>query len=104
MQNGLNNFELNIQNRAEIEINEISDYYESLVEGLGTKFYIEVSNYIETLKSFPFFEKRYSAIRILPLKKFPYSIHFSVDEINSIVTVHAVILDYRNPDLTRIKL
>lgn len=104
MQNGLNNFELKIQKRAELEINEISEYYESLSEGLGTKFYIELLDYIDTLYNIPYFEKRYSSIRMLPLKKFPYSIHFSVDEINKIVTVHAVILDYQNPDSTRIKL
>ena len=38
MQNGLNNFEIEILKRARLEIDEISEYYESLAEGLGTEF------------------------------------------------------------------
>ena len=76
MQNGSNNFEIEILKRASLEIDEISEYYESLVDGLGTKFYIELSFYIETLHYIPFFEKKYKLIRVLTLKKFPYSIHF----------------------------
>ncbi len=104
MQNGLNNFEIIIEKRAELEIDEAATYYESIVDGLGTKFYIELSFYIETLKNIPFFEEKYNVIRILPLKKFPYSIHFSVDEDSKIVSIHAVTCDYQNPDSTRIKL
>jgi hypothetical protein len=57
MQNGLNNFEIIILKRAELEIDEISEYYESLVEGLGTKFYIEFRFYADTLKTFLFLNK-----------------------------------------------
>ena len=46
MQNGSNNFEIEILKRASLEIDEISEYYESLVDGLGTKFYTELSFYI----------------------------------------------------------
>jgi hypothetical protein len=104
MKNGLNNYEIIIQKRAEIEVDEISIYYESLSEGLGTKFYFEFREYAETLKNIPYFQQRYHSIRILPLKKFPYSIHFSVDELQKIVTIHAVICDYQNPETTRLKL
>ena len=38
MQNGSNNFEIEILKRARLEIDEISEYYESLAEGLGTEF------------------------------------------------------------------
>lgn len=71
MQSGMPNFKIRIQKRAELEIDEISHYYESLSVGLGTKFYIECSEYIDTLKDFPFFENKYNIIRNLPLKKFP---------------------------------
>ena len=103
MQNGLNNFEIEILKRASLEIDEISEYYESLVDGLGTKFYIELSFYIETLHYIPFFEKKYKLIRVLPLKKFPYSIHFSVNESEKIVEIHAVTCDYQNPETLKIK-
>ncbi|MFD2908562.1 hypothetical protein ACFSX9_07410 [Flavobacterium ardleyense] len=103
MQNGSNNFDIEILKRAILEIDEISEYYESLVDGLGTKFYIELSFYIETLYHIPFFEQKYNSIRVLPLKKFPYSIHFSVNETEKIVVIHAVTCDYQNPETIKIK-
>lgn len=96
-------FNVVILKRTNLEIEEAYLYYETIQDGLGIKFILEYENRLNTLYRIPFFEQRYNEIRMLPLKKFPYSIPFSVDVSNKIVTVHAVILDYRNPDLTRIK-
>ena len=93
-----------ILKRANLEIEETYLYYEDIQDGLGEKFINDYENHLNTLYNIPYFKQRYNVIRMLPLKKFPYSIHFSVDEINKTVSVHAVILDYRNPDSTRIKL
>lgn len=103
MQNGLNNFDIIVQKRAEFEVDEISEYYELLSEGLGVRFYSEYKSAVETLKNIPFFEVKYNIVRKLPLKKFPYTIHFSVDELNEIVLIHAVTCDYQNPETTNIK-
>ena len=97
-------FEIIILLRADLEVDEIAEYYESLADGLGTKFFNEYQKYVDTLNTFPFFEKKYNIIRTLPLKKFPYTIHFTVDEINKIVAVHAVTSNYQDPNTTRIKL
>ena len=48
MKNGLDNFEIIVLKRAELEIDDISEYYESIAEGLGVKFYSEYKNYVET--------------------------------------------------------
>lgn len=97
-------FEIIILLRADLEVDEIAKYYESLSDGLGTKFFNEYQKYVDTLNTFPFFEEKYNIVRTLPLKKFPYTIHFTVDEINKIVAVHAVISNYQDPNTTRIKL
>ena len=97
-------FEIIILLRADLEVDEIAEYYESLSDGLGTKFFNEYQKYVDTLNTFPFFEEKYNIVRTLPLKKFPYTIHFTVDEINKIVAVHAVISNYQDPNTTRIKL
>lgn len=70
MQNGLNNFEIIIQKRAELEVDEISEYYELLSEGLGVRFYTEYKGTVETLKNIPFFQVKYNIVRKLPLKNF----------------------------------
>jgi hypothetical protein len=104
MQNGLNKFKVITQKRAELEIDEISEYYESLSEGLGTKFYMETQEYISTLENFPFFEEKYNIVRKLPLKKFPYTIHLIIDEEEKIVSIQAITCDYQDPNTTRIKI
>lgn len=98
-----NNFKIKIFPRAKDEINEIADYYESIKKGLGKRFYKEFLDKIETLKHIPFFFVRYNIIRTLPLKKFPYTIHFSVDEIEKIVSILAITSDSQDPNTTRIK-
>ncbi len=74
-------YEIIILVRADLEVDEIYEYYELASSGLGTKFYNEFEDFVETLKTFPFFEEKYNIVRILPLKKYPYTIHFTVDEL-----------------------
>lgn len=100
----LDNFKLKILSRAKLEIEEIHEYYQSLSKGLGKVFYLEFKNYSKTLKNIPFFEEKYNIVRTLPLKKFPYTIHFTVDENEKIVTIHAVTSNHQDPNTTRIKL
>ena len=97
-------YEIVILLRADLEVDEIAEYYESLSNGLGTKFFNEYQDYVETLKTFPFFEEKYNIVRILPLKKFSYTIHFTVDEKEKVVSVQAVTSNYQDPNITRIKL
>ena len=104
MKNGVDNFEIIVLKRAELEVDEISEYYQSISEGLGIKFYNEYKKYAETLKKIPFFEVKYSIIRKLPLKKFPYSIHFTIDEKEKVVSILAITCDYQKPENTRLKL
>jgi hypothetical protein len=89
--------------RADLEVDEIIEYYELAAKGLGIKFNNEFEDYVETLKTFPFFEEKYNIVRILPLKKFPYTIHFTVDENEKIVTIHAVTSDYQDQNTTKLK-
>ena len=42
-------------------------------------------------------------MRQLPFKKFPYTIHFQVDEFENIVFIESIPCDYQNPVSTRIK-
>lgn len=56
------------------------------------------------MKKIPFFEVKYSIIRKLPLKKFPYSIHFTIDENEKVVSILAITCDYQKPENTRLKL
>lgn len=97
-------FKVVILKRAEIEIDEVVFYYENIQKGLGKKFVSEYQQNLKTLKSIPFFQIKYNSIRTLPLKKFPYTLHISVDENNKKVFIHALTCNYQNPNTTRLKL
>jgi len=99
----INDFRLQILSRAKLEIEEAAQYYESKSKGLGKLFYLEFKSYSKTLKTIPFFEEKYNIVRILPLKKFPYTIHFTVDENMKTVFILAVTSNYQDPNTTRIK-
>lgn len=92
-----------ISERADFELEEAYNYYENIQESLGIKFLFEYENLLKTLYSFPYFENKYNKIRILPFKKFPYSIHFTINEELAIVEIHAIICDFQNPETTRLK-
>jgi hypothetical protein len=100
----INNFKLKILSRAKLEVNEAANYYESKSKGLGKGFYLEFKNYSKTLRNIPFFEEKYNIVRILPLKKFTYTIHFTVDEDEKTVSIQAVTSNFQEPNSTRIKI
>jgi hypothetical protein len=99
----VNNFKIQILTRAKLEIDEAAIYYESKSKGLGKLFYLEFKSYRKTLENTPFFEEKYNIVRTLPLRKFPYTIHFKVDESKKIVFILALTSNYQDPNTTRIK-
>jgi len=60
-------------------------------------FYKEVKEYVDSLKTNPFYAVKYDEIRCLPLKIFPYTIHFSVYEDDKTIIVRAVFQTSQRP-------
>ncbi|MEN9489434.1 MAG: hypothetical protein RL494_1699 [Bacteroidota bacterium] len=90
--------------RAELELDEAVFYYENIQKGLGERFLLDYENQLDTLYNFPFFENKYSSVRVLPLKKFPYTIHFTINETEKLVSIQAITCDYQNPENTKLKI
>lgn len=88
-----------IDPRAIQDIQEAVDYYEKQQPGLGKKFESVVDKHLITLQKNPFFRIRYDNVHCLPLKKYPYMVHFTVDEDHKLVTVRAVFNTLRNPEI-----
>ncbi len=83
-------FEIIINKKAVNDIQEIIEYYEKQRYGLGDKFEKALFEYIEVLETNPNFRTRYDKIRCLPIKAFPYMIHFSLNKDKKIVRILAV--------------
>lgn len=84
--------------RVKLDLQEAMDFLKSRRKGLDTKFLADYKSRLKTLKTNPFFEVRYDEIRCLPLEIFKCMIHFSVDEVNNIVLINAVISTYLDSD------
>ncbi|MCV9387753.1 type II toxin-antitoxin system RelE/ParE family toxin [Reichenbachiella ulvae] len=90
-------FKIRLEPEAYEDIQESIEWYNEQKSGLGRKFHAQVKNSFNVLKTQPSFQIRYDNVHCLPVKKYPYMIHFTVDKSNKIVTVHAVLHTRRDP-------
>ncbi|TNF25448.1 MAG: type II toxin-antitoxin system RelE/ParE family toxin [Bacteroidetes bacterium] len=92
------NFEVIITPIALGDVQDAVDYYDEQSVGLGEKFEAELNEFLIALEHNPFFQNRYETVRCLPLKKFPFMVHFSILEEKQLVVVHAVFHTSLNPE------
>jgi hypothetical protein len=79
------------------DVQDAMDYYDEVKDGLGSRFVEELDEELKVLEVNPFFEIRYDAVRCLPMKKFPFMIHFSVDESKNELKIRAILHTSRSP-------
>jgi mRNA-degrading endonuclease RelE of RelBE toxin-antitoxin system len=85
---------------ALLDIQEITNWYNKCLPKLGSRFQKVAKQQIGTLKlNAEGYSTRYNNVHCLPIKKFPYLIHFTIDNVNRIVEVFAVIHTSRSPDI-----
>lgn len=92
------NFLIKIEPEAIQDIQEAVDWYEAQQSGLGLKFYNQLDLTIHSLQQNPFYQIRYRSVRCLPLHTFPFMIHYTIDEANSMVIIRAIFNTALNPD------
>ncbi|MBT1704828.1 hypothetical protein KK060_16150 [Fulvivirgaceae bacterium PWU20] len=65
------------------DIQDATDWYNKQLQGLGTRFQKQVITQINSLKSNPLSHViRYADIRCMLIKRFPFMVHFSVNQIS----------------------
>jgi len=80
------------------DIQEAVVWYNRQQTGLGKKFYKELQSYVSILKkSAHCFAHRYDNIHCLPLRKFPFMIHYRVNTKINEVRIEAVLHSSLNP-------
>jgi len=92
-------FKIKIGAAAVDDIQKGIDWYNQQQNLLGRKFLAEVKAHIKLLKNNPYFQVRYDDVRCLPFKKFPFMIHYTVNENEKLVIVRAVFNTSRDPKL-----
>ena len=83
-------FTLVIDPRAVRDIQEAIDYYDEQQAGLGARFEAALNKHLLTLEKNPFFRIRYDEVHCLPVKQFPYMVHFTIDQDKQVVAIRAV--------------
>jgi len=84
---------------AKEDIQEAAKWYESQKVGLGKQFLKSIRQNVAFIKQHPKATAiRYSNVRTTFLDKFPYLIHYTIDEENETITISAVFHTSRNTD------
>lgn len=79
-------YTITIAKAAEDDIRKAFLWYESQKEFLGNSFETHITSAIENILDNPLkFQIRYGNTRIFLLKKFPYGIHFNVNQNNILI-------------------
>lgn len=82
------------------DIVQAVDWYNEKQSGLGDKLFNAVKKLTKKLTSAALqYAIRYDDIRCMPIGKFPYAVHYRVDERTKIIKVEALFHTSRNPAL-----
>jgi plasmid stabilization system protein ParE len=96
----MNFFKIKINDEAFSDILEITAWYNDRVPGLGLRFQKNIKKQITALKNNAYsYSIRYHDVRCSVVKKFPFLIHYIIDEANETIDVFAIIHTSRNPKI-----
>ena len=91
-------FRVLVLDEALNDLKEACDYYDEINPKLGDRFFREVDKAFADLRKNPFYQVRYDSFRMKIVKKFPYIIHYIVDEEARKVLVFGVRNSFQNPE------
>lgn len=90
---------------VETDIREAKLWYKAQQAGLEIEFAIAIEETIELILKAPeLYAVRYKKIRIAHPLRFPYNIHFYIDEPNSVVVITAIVHSKRHLKVAKKRL
>lgn len=96
----MQDYKIRIYTEALDDIQAATDWYNEQKDGLGTRYQIQVIRQINKLKATAqFYPIRYDNVRCLIIKKFPFMVHYHVDNKSNIIIVYAVFHTSLNPKI-----
>lgn len=80
------------------DIEQAVTYYNKQQKGLGKRFATQIQVALTAIKRNPFFASiRYENVRCAQVPKFPFLVHYLIDETSATVTIAAVYSTYQQP-------
>lgn len=93
-------FTIKIDIEALTDIEDAAEWYEVQSIGLGTRFKNQIKKQIDALATKALvYGTRYADVRCMLIHKFPFLVHFVVNESESSVIIFAVLHTSRNPKI-----
>lgn len=83
-------FTLIVSPIAKTDLQEAYEWYENQSVGLGERFLGNLDDAFEDLLQNPFYAIRYDSTRCLPLRIFPYMIHYNINEERRIIYIISI--------------
>jgi hypothetical protein len=80
------------------EMEEALAYFQNLSPSTANRFFLEIKKAASTLSKNPNYQVRYKNVRCFPLKRFPFMIHFELEENEKLVKILGCIHTSLNPD------
>ncbi len=93
-------YKISIEQDALQDIQHATDWYNERVKGLGARFQKQVIAQINSLKINPLvYSRRYAEVHCMLIKKFPFFVHFTIDENVKQIEIFAIFHTSRNPEI-----
>lgn len=89
--------------KATADLDDAVKYYNSKQHGVGIKFYLEYKKTLKSIKLNPYYRVFYADVHCRQVGVFPYLIHYTIDTLNRLVLIEAVICAYQDPNDAYIK-
>ena len=91
-------FRIIIFDEATEDFRQAFEYYKDITPDLAKKFFASTNVALNDLKKNPFYQIRYDEFRMKMVKKFPYIIHYIVDEKTNTIAVYGIRNSHQNPE------
>lgn len=93
-------YKVSVDKDALNDIQQATDWYNEQIGGLGKRFQRQIKIQVNGLKFYPkIHQVRFADVRCALVKKFPFLIHYSINEKKKIVEVLGVFHTSRNPEI-----
>lgn len=92
-------YQLRIRIKARKDIDSILDWYLERSKPTAIKFHEQLQKNFKFILKHPLSKEiRYKTIRMSHLKKFPVSVHYSVNKKNKVIIIYAVLFSMVDPE------
>jgi hypothetical protein len=93
------NYRLKVDPYARIELEDHIEWYNMKQAGLGNRLFNNIKEAFSRIEQNPFgYALRYKNTRAIPLKKFPFTIHYVIDEENKTIGILSFFKTHQNPE------